>query len=147
MPYIIGPSKQAKLKFWILSFLSHKQSFSQGVAQLFLSSGRSFNTSFCWSVGWLVGLWKKRNRKKPLSTTVPEVTGRSNGHHPKWKTTSPKIEDDLNQNGRRPHSKWKTTSPKMENEQKWRWPKMKTTKNEDDKKWRRPKIKMTKNED
>ena len=27
----------------------------------------------------------------------------------KWKTTSPKMEDDLTQNGRRPHPKWKTT--------------------------------------
>ena len=34
--------------------------------------------------------------------------------HPKWKTTSPKIEDNLTQNGRRPHPKLYTNSPKME---------------------------------
>ena len=39
----------------------------------------------------------------------------------KWKTTSPKMEDD--QNGRRP--KWKTT--KMEDDQNGRRPKTKTT--------------------
>ena len=33
---------------------------------------------------------------------------------PKWKTTSPKIEDNLTQNGRRPHPKLYTNSPKME---------------------------------
>jgi len=36
--------------------------------------------------------------------------------HPKWRTTSPKMEDDLTQNGRRPHPKWKTT--KNEDDQK-----------------------------
>ena len=56
----------------------------------------------------------------------------------KWKTTSPKMEDDLIQNGR---------PPKMEDDQKRRPPKMKTTKNEDDQKRRRPKTKTTKNED
>ena len=34
----------------------------------------------------------------------------------KWKTTSPKMEDDLTQNGRRPHPKTKTT--KNEDDQK-----------------------------
>ena len=43
----------------------------------------------------------------------------------KWKTTSPNMEDDLTQNGRRP--------------------KMKKTKNEDDQQLRRPKIKTTTN--
>merc|ERR1712030_84880 len=47
---------------------------------------------------------------------------------PKWKTTSTKMEDDLNQNGRRP--KWKTN--KMEDNQNGRRPKWKTTKIEDD---------------
>ena len=47
------------------------------------------------------------------------------------------MEDDLNQNGRRPHPKWKMTSPKMEDDQngrqtKWKTTKMKTTKMEDD---------------
>ena len=32
----------------------------------------------------------------------------------KWKTTSPKMEDDLTKNGRRLHLKWKTISSKME---------------------------------
>ena len=59
------------------------------------------------------------------------------------------MEDNLNQNGRRPQPKWKTTSPKMEDDRikNGRRPKRKTTKNEDDQKLRRPKIKMTKNED
>ena len=35
---------------------------------------------------------------------------------PKWKTTSPKMEDDLTQNERRPHPKWKMTPPKMEDD-------------------------------
>ena len=51
---------------------------------------------------------------------------------PKWKTTSTKMEDDLNQNGRRPHPKWKTTSPKMEDDQNGRRLKWKMTKMEDD---------------
>ena len=33
-----------------------------------------------------------------------------------FKTTSPKMEDDLNQNDIRTHLKWKTTSPKMEDD-------------------------------
>ena len=33
---------------------------------------------------------------------------------PKWKMTSPKMEDNLIQNGRRPHQKWTMTLPKME---------------------------------
>ena len=70
--------------------------------------------------------------------------GKQNGirPHPKWKTTSPKMEDDLTQNGIRPHPKWKMT--KMEDEQNGRQAKWKTTKMEDDKKLRRPKIKETK---
>ena len=59
----------------------------------------------------------------------------------KWKTTSPKMEDDLTQmeddltqNGRRPHTKWKMTSHKMEDAltQNGRQPKWNTTKMEDD---------------
>ena len=50
----------------------------------------------------------------------------------KWKTTSPKIEDDLTQNGIRLYPKWKTT--KNEDNQKQRRPKTKTTQNEDDQK-------------
>ena len=40
------------------------------------------------------------------------------------------MEDNLNQNGRRPQPKWKTTSPKMEDDltQNGRRPKWKTTK-------------------
>ena len=49
---------------------------------------------------------------------------------PKRKTTSPKMEDELTQNGRRP--KMKTT--KNRDDQKLRQPKTKTTKNEDDQK-------------
>ena len=60
----------------------------------------------------------------------------------KWKTTSPKMEDDLIQNGRRPYS-----TTKDEDDQKLRRPKTKTTKNKDDQKQRRPKTKTTKNED
>ena len=33
-----------------------------------------------------------------------------------FKTTSPKMEDDLNQNDIRTHLKWKTTSPKLEDD-------------------------------
>ena len=57
---------------------------------------------------------------------------------PKWKTTSTKMKDDLNQNGRQPHPKSKTISPKMEDDltQNGRrhHPKSKTTNNEDDSK-------------
>ena len=56
------------------------------------------------------------------------------------------MEDNLNQNGRRPQPKWKTTSPKMEDDltQNKRRPKWKTTKMEDDQNERRPKSKTTK---
>merc|ERR1711947_40615 len=57
---------------------------------------------------------------------IPTENGRQ--PHPKWKTISPKMEDDLTQNGRRP--KWKTT--KMEDDQNGKRPKWKTTKMEDD---------------
>merc|ERR1712030_191127 len=66
---------------------------------------------------------------------------------PKWKKTSTKMEDDVNQNGRQPHPKWKTTSPKMEDNQNGRRPKWKTTKMEDDQNGRRPKWKTTEMED
>ena len=46
--------------------------------------------------------------------------------HPKWKTTSPKLEDDLTQIGRRPYPKWKMT--KDEDDQKLRQPKIRTAK-------------------
>merc|ERR1712208_239548 len=49
--------------------------------------------------------------------------------HPKWKTISPKMGDDLTQNGRRPHPKWRTTSPEMEDDQNGRRAKWKTTLN------------------
>ena len=61
----------------------------------------------------------------------------------KWKTTSPI-------NGRRPHQKGKTTSPKIKDDltQNGRRlqvnPKWKTIQNEDEIKQRRPKMKMTK---
>merc|ERR1712120_68066 len=69
---------------------------------------------------------------------------------PKWKTTSPKMEDNLTQNGRRPHQngrrpKWKTT--KMEDDQNGIRPKLKTTKKEDDQIGRQPKWKTTKMEE
>ena len=43
--------------------------------------------------------------------------------------TSPKMKDDLTQNGRRSHQKWKMTSPKMEEDltQNGRQPTIKTT--------------------
>ena len=52
------------------------------------------------------------------------------------------MEDDLTQDGRRPHPKWKTTSSKMEDDQNGRRPKTNMTKNEDDQK-----MKTTKKED
>ena len=64
-----------------------------------------------------------------------------------------KMEDDLTQNVRQPHPKWKTTSPKNEDDEKWRRPKTKTTKNEDYQKTKTPKkeddqkMKTTKNKD
>merc|ERR1711984_64663 len=70
---------------------------------------------------------------------IPTENGRR--PHPKWKTTSPKMEDD--QNGRRPT--WKMT--KLEDDQNGRRPKCKTTKTEDDQNGRRPKWKKTKMED
>ena len=47
---------------------------------------------------WMLGTSPK-NRRQP---------------YPKWKTTLPKMEDDLNKNCRRPEPKQKTTSPKFE---------------------------------
>jgi len=60
--------------------------------------------------------------------------------HKIWNSTLPK-------NGRRPHPKWKMTSPKMEDDltQNARPTKIKMTKNEDDQKLRRPNKKTTKN--
>ena len=49
------------------------------------------------------------------------------------------IEDDITQNGRRPHPKWKTTSPKMEDDQNGRQPKWNMTKMEDNQNRKRQK--------
>ena len=53
-----------------------------------------------------------------FKTTSPKMEDDLNQNdirtHLKWKTTSPKMEDDLIQNGRRAHPNWKMTSPKME---------------------------------
>ena len=38
-----------------------------------------------------------------------DLTQNGKWPHPKWKTTSSKIENDPTQNGRWPHPKWKTT--------------------------------------
>ena len=55
-----------------------------------------------------------------FKTTSPKIEDNltQNGRrpHPKLYTNSPKMEDYLTQNGRRPHQKWKTTSPKMKDD-------------------------------
>ena len=106
------------------------------------------------AVSWIFYFLRKlKNREKLSQKTVwpkleVDLTQNVRRPNPKWKTTTPKInddltqnEDDLTQNWRRPHANWKSTSPKVEDDQK-----MKTSKN-----WRRPKteddqkMKMTKN--
>jgi hypothetical protein len=63
---------------------------------------------------------KKNEKWKTTSKKIKwkKTSTKNNGRQPqkKLKTTSTKMEDDLNKNGRRPQQKWKTTSTKMEDD-------------------------------
>ena len=64
---------------------------------------------------WLVDIFYLFSCLKMTSPKMEDDLNQNRRRpHPKWKTTSPKTEDDLTQNGKRPNTKWKMTPPKNE---------------------------------